>query len=98
MPGTSQRRGAPPARHTDAEVLATLAARQQAVHAQRGGAGQHVGCRAPLLWGYRGLAAIAGESASSARRRAQRMVAAGVLERLPGSPVMFRLARVPADS
>ena len=87
MPGTSQSRGAPPARHTDAEVLA---ARQQAAHAQRGGAGQHVGCRAPLLWGYRGLAAIAGESASSARLRAQRMVAAGVLERLPGRPVIVQ--------
>lgn len=95
MPGTSHRRAARPARRTDVEVLAILAAKQQAAHAQRAAAGQHVGRRAPLLWGYRALSAIADESDSSARRRAERMVATGVLERLPGHPVMFRLARTP---
>ena len=85
MPGTSQRRGAPPGRRTDAEVLATLAARQRAVHAQRGGAGQHVGCRAPLLWGTV-ASRNPGESASSARPRAQRMVGTGVLSGSPGAP------------
>ena len=95
MPGGSHRRAARAARRTDAEVLAILTAKQHAAHAQRTAAGQHVGCHAPLGWGYRGLAAIADESDSSARRRAQRMVAAGVLERLPGHPVMFRLARAP---
>jgi uncharacterized caspase-like protein len=95
MAGTSHRRATRAARRTDAEVLAILAAKQQDAHAQRAAVGQHVGRLAALLWGYRGLAAIADESDSSARRRVQRMVAAGVLERLPGHPVMFRLARTP---
>lgn len=95
MPRSSDRHRVTPGRRTDAEVLAILAEAQRAADERRARAGQHVGARAALLWGYRGLATLAGESDSSARRRAARMVAAGTLERLPGVPVMFRLARVP---